>query len=60
MWGYVSGPLYEFEGVHGLVHVIEGGRDVAHDKGKSIAGQGILEKTGQFRLTECCHALHLA
>lgn len=56
----MPGALYELEGVHGLVHVVEGWGDIAHDEGESIAGQGILKKTGQLRLTEGGHALHLA
>lgn len=44
----MPGPLYELEGVHSLVHVVEGWGDIPHDEGESIAGQGILKKTGQF------------
>lgn len=53
----MSGPFYKLERVHSLVHVIEGGRYVAHDECECVSCEGVLQKSGQLRLAECRDAL---
>ncbi len=51
----MSGAFYEFEGVHGLVDVLDGGGDVAQNEGEGVARQGVLEQSRQFGLAERSH-----
>ncbi len=50
--GDVIGPLHELEGADGFVHVLSGGREVAEDEGEGIAGEGLLQESGEFGLPE--------
>lgn len=34
---YMSGSLYELQGVHRLVHVVDGWRNVAYNESEGIA-----------------------
>jgi hypothetical protein len=58
--GDVIGPLYELEGADGFVHVLGGGGEVAEDEGEGIAGEGLLEESGEFGLPEGSRRLLIA
>lgn len=44
----MSCTFHEFESVHGLVNIFDGGRDIAHNEGKGVACQGILKKASKL------------
>ena len=56
----MPGSLHELERVHGLVHVVDGGRDVAHNKGEGVARERVLQQASELGLPEGGDALGLA